>query len=221
MPKPRSLRAAPSRVVLIDDHAVVRGGLALLLNSQRGLSVCGEAAGSAEGIPLVAALKPDLVLVDISLNGESGLHLIRRLRRLRPAPRILVVSMHEESLIAQRAMRNGANGYIMKQESPERLVAAVRAVLAGRTFLRSEAVAGVLADPSGRRASGLRPDGSLSDRELEVFERIGQGLSAVEIAAALGIGRKTVDTYRLRARRKLRLESSAHLLRAAIRLARV
>jgi DNA-binding NarL/FixJ family response regulator len=203
---------ARRRILVVDDHPIVREGLRVLLE-QPDLTVCGEAASVDEALERMRELKPDALIIDISLGRESGLELIRRIRETDTHTVLFVLSMHDEMIYAERALRMGANGFLMKQEGTDQLVDAVRRVLLRKMFV-SAAVADRLltsmATP-GARASRSGID-RLTDRELEVFRLIGMGIGSVEIARQLSIGQKTVETYRSRIKEKLGLETSAELV---------
>lgn len=208
--------ARPARILIVDDHPVFRLGLARMLDGEEGLAVCGEARSVEEAAESLDGLAPDLVVVDISLPGASGLDLVKALKERRPELPALVLSMHDEALFAGRALRAGARGYVNKQEPVEEMVAAVRTVLSGGTYLsprmRSRLQAG-----ERRGARELEaPVECLSDRELEVFGLIGEGLGTREIAERLSIAVKTVETYREHVKNKLGLESGPELARRAV-----
>ena len=207
------------RVFLVDDHPIVRHGLAKLLAAEPDIEVCGEAADARSALEGIATSSPDVVLVDISLGGASGIDLIREAKALAPKAASLVVSMHDELLFAERALRAGALGYVVKQEAVEVIVRAVRAVAAGEIFV-SEAVAsrivGRLRAGGGQVGSALE---SLSDRELNVLSLIGRGLGTREIAECLHISVKTVESYRERLKEKMNLRSGSELVRYAVRWA--
>jgi DNA-binding NarL/FixJ family response regulator len=207
-----------SRVFLVDDHPLVREWLTNLIEQQLDLVVCGEAETASGAFQAIAKQKPDVVIVDISLNGSSGIELIKNLRTLRPSVAAIVLSMHEESLYAERAMRAGARGYIMKRETAKKVIAAIRAVLEGKMYL-SERLTALFAE---RFLDGNAPaSGSsyqqLSDRELEVFQLLGQGLETRQIAESMHISMKTVQAFCARIKEKLKLGSATELLREAIR----
>jgi DNA-binding NarL/FixJ family response regulator len=215
--KQADARTRPARVLIVDDHPIVREGLALLISSQPDLEVCGSAEDVATAGQLVDELKPDLAIVDLSLKGSSGLELIKRIKAKHLSVRILVSSIHDESVYAERALHAGAMGYVNKQEATRTLLGAIRRILDGRVYL-SERMADRLlcrAVGGGERVEAS-PIESLSDRELEVFELIGQGLSTNEIAAKLHLSSKTVETYRDRIRLKLDLSTGSQLARHAL-----
>lgn len=216
--KPRTpVRREPTQILLVDDHPVVRERLAEVFSREPDLMVCGEADSRHGALEAIADTAPDLALLDLTLKHSDGLELIKDIRARWPGLKILVVSMHDEAVYAERAIRAGARGYISKQEATRRILIAVRQVLAGQTYL-SDSVAGQIV---GRLAAppneaGVAPSDVLSDRELQVFRAIGQGLTTRQIAAALHISVKTVETYRGRIREKLNLPTSAELLQKAI-----
>jgi DNA-binding NarL/FixJ family response regulator len=208
------------RVVLVDDHPIVRSGLAQLINREPDLLVCGEAASSTEAIAAIQALDPDLVLLDISIKGSNGIEVVKTLGDSHPDLPVLMLSMHDEKLYAERAVGAGARGYVMKQEAPGTILTAIRSVLQGRIYvsdsmttniIRNLVLAGTNADQTGH---GIK---KLSDRELEIYELIGSGMTTREIADRLNISVKTVETHRVHIRHKLKLRSAAELTHRAIR----
>ena len=206
-----------SRIFVVDDHPLVRERLAEVLGSQEDLRVCGEAEDRAPALEAIEATQPDLVIVDLKLKTSDGLELIKDLHARWPKLRMLVVSMYEESLYAERSIRAGARGYITKQEATRKVVEAVRCVLAGKIYL-NESVANHII--SRLAISGVEPavspTDSFTDRELQVFELTGRGLNTRQIAAQLHIAPKTVETYRARIREKLHVGDASALLQAAI-----
>jgi DNA-binding NarL/FixJ family response regulator len=204
-------------VFIVDDHPVFREGLVRIINQEADLVVSGEAGDAAEALERIDASRPDLVVIDISLDGMNGLELVKSLRDRRPETRLLVVSMHPESLYAERALRAGANGYIMKRESGRTLLAAMRHVLDGKTHVSQELNELILrrvSDP-GRRVGGSAVE-RLSDRELEVFQLIGQGFGTRQVAETLNVSMKTVETHREHIKEKLGVDSTSELVRRAI-----
>src|SRR5262245_53360475 len=196
-----------ARVLIVDDHPAVREALALRIGRQPDLEVCGEAADTGEALRLVAETQPDVAVVDISLKTGNGIDLIKRIRDRNDHVRILVWSMHSESLYAERALRSGALGYITKDQATDRIVEAMRRVLAGKVWL-SEAMAERMLQRTvgtGRQEATRSPVDALADRELEVFRLIGEGVKTAEIAERLHLSVKTVETYRDRIRSKLNL----------------
>ena len=205
-----------SRVLLVDDHAVVRDGLALLLRGEEDLEVCGEAASAEEAVDLAMKLKPQLAIIDISLGGVNGMELIKNLRAIDPALLILVLSMHDEAHYAERALRAGAKGYIMKRAARDRILDAVRAVLRGDIFvsdaINKSMIYQFLHAADGKSSS---PISRLSDRELEVLTLLGRGLSSKEIAERLHLSQKTVDSHRTHLKEKLQLGGAPELVKFA------
>ncbi|MBE3070212.1 MAG: response regulator transcription factor [Planctomycetes bacterium] len=216
--KAKPAAAAPARVLVVDDHPVVRQGLALLINHEPDLAVCGEAATAAEALKAIADTRPDVAIVDLSLKGASGLDLIKDIKVRHPGLPVLVLSMSDENVYAERALRAGARGYMMKEEATEKVLTALRRVLAGAVYL-SDAMASRLLSQfvAGDAPGGGSPVDRLSDRELEVFRLIGQGLGTGEIAHRLHLSPKTIETHRAHIKVKLGLDSGTDLLRQAIR----
>lgn len=203
-------------IFLLDDHAVVRQGLKWIIERESDLDVCGEAGEASEALEKIKKLKPDLAVIDIALPGMSGLDLTKELRALYPEMRIIILSMFKETLYAERALRCGANGYIMKTDGGENLVAAIRRVLGGQTYI-SEQFNEHLLQKLG--SSGLKPAFSmdlLTNRELEVLRLIGQGFASKEIAANLDISMKTVEAHREHIRAKLNMHTNSQLVQHAI-----
>ena len=206
------------KVLLVDDHPLVRDGLVNLINREPDLEVCGEAGSEAQALERLAASSPDVAVVDISLEAGSGIELVKNIKALHPAVKSLVLSMHDESLYAERVLHAGARGYIMKREAATRIIAGIRAVQAGQIFV-SEKTAARMAEKfvGGGTAADGSPAGVLSDRELQVFELHGQGLGTRQIADHLHVGFKTVQAYHARIKEKLNLANASELMRAAIR----
>jgi DNA-binding NarL/FixJ family response regulator len=208
-----------NRIFLVDDHPLVREWLTNLLNQQPDLEVCGEADTAADALRGIAATKPKLAIIDISLNAASGLELIKDLHIQHPSVAPLVLSMHEEELYAERAMRAGAQGYVRKSETSKNILAAIRRVLEGGICV-SEKVSNAMALKflKGQEGVGVAQSrvGHLGDRELEVFRMLGQGRSTSQIAEALHISLKTVQGYCVRAKEKLGLTTAAELVREAM-----
>jgi two-component system, NarL family, invasion response regulator UvrY len=203
------------RVLVVDDHPIVRDGLKQALARADGISVEGEAGSSDEALAAIRRAHWDLVILDVSLPGRSGLDLLRDLRRIRPGVPVLVLSVHTEEEIAVRAIRGGAAGYLRKDCATRELVEAVRVLLDGHKFI-SAAVAERLAEEIGREVSGPRHT-RLSDRELEVVCLVATGKSTKQIASALSVGKSTVSTYRQRIFEKLEVRSNAEITRYALR----
>ena len=189
-----------------------------MIDREAGLCVCGEATGSEDAIRLVAETKPDLVTVDISLGNENGIDLIRSLKAADSELPVLVVSMHDESLYAERALRAGAMGYVMKDEPPKTYKQAIRAVLAGEMYLSPRMATSLVAKlMHGTKAEEQTSVSVLSDRELEVFRRLGQGKGTRQIAEELGLTVRTIGSFRARIKEKLKIKNSAELVLQAIR----
>jgi DNA-binding NarL/FixJ family response regulator len=208
-----------ARVLIVDDHPVVRRGLAALISEVPDLEVCGEAADAVEALRLVDAEKPDVAVIDISLKDGHGIDLIEQIRCRNPNVRMLVSSMHEETLYAERVLRAGAMGYVNKQETIDRLVEAIRQVLRGEIYLSSQMTERMLHRMVHGNPPEHDPIETLSNRELEVFELIGQGLTTRKIAALLHLSPKTVETYRENIKTKLNLANATELTRHAVQRA--
>ena len=207
-------------ILLVDDHPIVIEGLTQLINQQQDLIVWGEASDSLGALKAIETLKPNLAIVDISLKNGSGLDLIKSLQQRFPKLPILVLSMHDESLYAERVLRAGARGYITKQEATEKLITAIRRVLDGEIYLNEKVTSKILSRViSTSPAKNLSSINRLSDRELEVFQLIGQGHGTREIAELLHLSIKTVETYREHIKQKLKLKDATELVRHAVRWA--
>lgn len=207
-----------NRIFLIDDHPLVREGLTNLINGQHDLIVCGEAEDSAGAMTGIAKTRPDVALVDISLKNESGLELVKNLESQFPLVALIVLSMHDEALYAERALRAGARGYVMKRESTKSVLASIRRVLEGGVYI-SERVVNRMARRFTPLSKGAEssPVERLSDRELEIFRLLGQGRTTAQIAEDLHLSLKTVQAYCARAKEKFGVSTLGELLRAAIR----
>jgi DNA-binding NarL/FixJ family response regulator len=214
----RNNRKPSRRLLIVDDHPMMRSGLVQLIDNEEDLKVFAEADNARQALNAVDKQKFDLALVDISLPDKNGLELIKDIRALRPELPILVVSMHDELIYAERALRAGARGYIMKQEGGEKFLQAIRQVLAGKVFVSEKMSARILENFSGAPAEiSTTPVQQLSDREFEVFQLIGQGIGTREIAARLRLSIKTVEAHRKSIKKKLRLATATELLRYAVR----
>jgi DNA-binding NarL/FixJ family response regulator len=204
-------------VFIVDDHPLLRQGLALMINREQDLMVCGEAEEALTAMKEIATKQPDILIADISLNGPDGLDLLKSLRMLYPNLPVLILSMHDESIYAERSLRARANGYIMKAEATEKVLIAVRRILGGEIYLSDrmankllhQYVSGAPADMNSRLSA-------LSDRELEVFRLIGEGNSTRQIAEKLHLSVKTVETYQAHIKEKLSLHSGRELVQHAI-----
>jgi DNA-binding NarL/FixJ family response regulator len=206
------------RVLIVDDHPLVREGLANLINAQHDLMVCGEAEDSPQAIARIVKARPHVALVDISLKNESGLELVKYLASQFPQVALIVLSMHDETLYADRALRAGARGYVMKRAASKNVLASIRRVLEGGVYVSERVtnrMALKLSSPS--KAATSSPVERLSDRELEIFRLLGQGRTTSQIASDLNLSVKTVQAYCARAKEKFGVTSLVELLRAAIR----
>jgi DNA-binding NarL/FixJ family response regulator len=205
------------RVFLVDDHPLVREGLANLINQEDDLMVCGEAEDSAEAVSGIDKTHPDVALIDISLKNESGLELVKTLQSKFPLVALIVLSMHDEALYAERALHAGARGYVMKRETTKSVLTAIRRVLAGDAYLSERVVTAMARRMGSSRKAAASPVERLSDRELEIFRLLGQGRTTSQIAEDLHLSLKTVQAYCARAKEKFGVHSLGELLRAAIR----
>jgi DNA-binding NarL/FixJ family response regulator len=201
----------------VDDHPIVRQGLGLLINREPDLVVCGEAEDAPSALQRMASAQPDLMVIDISLNGPDGLELLKTIRLKEPILPVLILSMHEESTYAERSLRAGANGYIMKQEATERVLVAIRRILEGKVYL-SERLTNKMLEQfvHGAGASNNNPLTTLSDRELEVYRLIGAGHGTRQIADELHVSVKTVESYQAHIKEKLSLRNARELVQHAI-----
>ncbi len=207
-----------TRVLIVDDHPMTRAGLVHVINHQPDLTVCGEAESAAQALDILDSSRPDLLLIDITLPGKSGLELIKDVKAMRPELLMLVISMHDESLYADRVLRAGARGYITKHEGGEKLMEAIRHVLRGKIYVSESMSAHILEIFSGGQ-TGLDRSSieKLSDREFEIFESLGEGLSSQQIAKKLHLSAKTVDAHRANIKTKLNIKTSAELIAYAAR----
>ena len=205
------------RILIVDDHPLMREGLAQWINREADLQVCGEAGTSREALEAIGRLKPDLVMLDVSLAQGSGLDLLKDIRAMHPKLSVLMLSMHDESLYAERALRAGARGYLMKNQSCAEIVKAVRDVLGGGLSFSPQMSRRFLEVAAGRRSTeAATPLKRLSDRELEVFQMVGLGRSSKEIADELHVSIKTIEAARAKIREKLGVHSAAEMVRYAV-----
>ncbi len=205
------------RIIIVDDHPIVRQGLAELINHEDDLEVCGDAEDSYEAIKVIRELKPDLAIVDISLKQTSGIELLKDIKVQFPDLSVLVLSMHDEALFAERALRAGAKGYIMKQQATDNVITAIRKILDGQIYISEEMSSKMLGKlVGGKPKVGTSAIDRLSDRELEVFLLIGHGYGTRQIADQLHLSVKTIETYRSHIKEKLNLSNAAELLQYAI-----
>lgn len=210
------------RIFLVDDHPITRAGVSVLINQEDNLTVCGEADNAPVALDLIRKLKPDLVVMDITLKTSSGIELMKNVKALMPELPVLMMSMHDENLYAERALRAGAKGYIMKQEASDKILTAIRCVLSGEPYLSDKMKARLLQSLVHKKKpseAGFSID-SLSDREMEVFQLIGNGFTTRQIATRLNLSVKTIDSYREHLKLKLQLENGAELVRHAIQWVR-
>ncbi|MFO1487650.1 MAG: response regulator transcription factor [Verrucomicrobiota bacterium] len=213
-PKP----SPKKKILIVDDHPMMRQGLAQLINNEPDLSVTWEADNAGQAIDVVSRNQPDLIIADISLPDKNGLELIKDILALSAKALILVVSMHDETLYAERVLRAGGRGYLMKQEGGKKLMEAIRQVLSGQIYVSEKMSAKILEIFSGRRSeSGGSPVGRLSDREFEVFQLIGEGKGTREIADKLHLSVKTVEVHRANIKEKLGVKTATDLVRHAVR----
>jgi DNA-binding NarL/FixJ family response regulator len=209
-----------SRVFVVDDHPIVRQGLVLLINQQPDLAVCGEASEAHSALRGIAATAPDILILDISLSGPDGLEVLKSVRACDAAVPVLILSMHEESIYAERALRAGANGYIMKQEATETVLVALRRILNHEIYVSDPVAKKMLRRfISGSAAEKQSPVAELTDRELEVFRLIGEGHGTRQIAEELHLSVKTVESYQAHIKDKLSLRSARELIQHAIQWA--
>jgi DNA-binding NarL/FixJ family response regulator len=215
---PAAGKSGRKKLLLVDDHPFMRAGLAQLIDKQPDIVAAGEAGEPKEAIQRLAQTKYDLVLTDITMPGRSGLEFIRDLQAMHPELPILVVSMHDEMIYAERVLQAGARGYIMKGAGGENLLTAIRQILAGEIYTSAKVSAKIVGDFSARKPRGsISPIEKLTNREFEVFQLVGQGLSTREIAERLGLSSKTVDVHRSHVREKLQLKDATELVRHAVR----
>lgn len=204
-------------VLLVDDHPIVRQGLALLIDREADLSVCGEAEGARTAFHAIETLHPDIVVLDISLSGPDGLDVLKEIRMKSTALPVLILSMHDESIYAERAMRAGANGYIMKQEATEKVLVAIRRILHGDVYLSDRLTKTMLQQfVRGGPPANSSPLLNLTDRELEVFRLIGEGHGTRRIADELHLSVKTIESYQAHIKEKLALRNARELVQHAI-----
>ncbi|HYZ74701.1 MAG TPA: response regulator transcription factor [Chthoniobacterales bacterium] len=207
-----------AQILIVDDHPMTRAGLIHLINHQADTEICGEAENAAQALDLLAVSRPDLMLIDITLPGKSGLELIKDVKAIHPDLPMLVISMHDESLYADRVLRAGARGYITKHEGGDKMIGAIRHVLRGKIYVSESMSAHILEIFSGAQPGTDRTSmKNLSDREFEVFQALGEGLSSHEIARKLHLSAKTVDAHRANIKTKLKINTTAELISFAAR----
>ncbi len=205
-----------NKILIVDDHPLVRQGLAQFINQEKDMEVCAEASDGHEALQVIEEAEPDLVIVDIEMKGLNGMELVRNMKVQFPDLPVLMLSMHDEGLYAERALRAGARGYLMKEEDPEKVVQAIRIVLGGDVYVSEKATSKILKLLSDSKASDQSSTvDRLSDRELEVFKMIGEGYRTRHIASDLHLSAKTVESYKARLKQKLMLKDAAELARYA------
>lgn len=206
----------PATILIVDDHPMVRDGLTMRISTQSDLRVCGEAATEEEALAKVQSHNPDLLIIDLSLKSGHGLEVIKQVKSHHPQVKMLVMSAFEESLYAERALRAGALGYLNKQESNEKVLEAIRTVLRGEWFVSPEITQRLVQQALGNPVEKKSPIERLTDRELDIFRMIGQGLTTSEIASQLFISTHTIDTHRENIKRKLSVKNAGELTRTAV-----
>ena len=205
-----------TRVLIIDDHPLLRQGIGKLIEAENDFTVCGEADEARKAVAALAECKPDVVVLDVSLKGASGIEALKNLKTHSPTTKVLIFSMHDEKVYAPRALRAGASGYLMKQESPEKVLTALRKIVRGETYLSDEMANRMLSQLAAGRTGIASPMETLSDRELEVFTLMGQGNSTREISEKLGLSIKTIESHRAHIKEKLNIQTATELLRSAV-----
>lgn len=209
--------ASPAKIMIVDDHPFLRRGLAEFIEDEAGMQVCGQASGITEAIRMIERINPDVLVVDLKLKDGSGFELIKQVKAMNRLVRMLVLSMYDETMYAERALRAGAMGYITKEEASDKVVDAIRQILRGEIYLSDQMSVRMLKDvASGRPRRAGTPLESLSDRELEVFELIGHAQGTRQIAKRLHLSVKTIETHRESIKRKLSLHGNLELIRSAM-----
>jgi DNA-binding NarL/FixJ family response regulator len=214
---PKSATGSRKKIMLVDDHPMMRAGLAQFINKQADLEISAEAGNPAEAMELLSQARPDLVLTDITMPGKGGVEFIKDLLAIHPELPVLVVSMHDETMYAERVLRSGARGYIMKESGGENLLAAIRQVLGGQVYVSPRMSAKILDNLSSRKPRGSSsPVEKLSDREFEIFQLIGEGRGTKDIATQLHLSPKTVEVHRGHIKEKLELKDAVSLVHHAV-----
>ncbi|WP_395749337.1 response regulator [Prosthecobacter sp.] len=216
MQRSRTTEKNVKRLVLIDDHPIMRHGLAQLIRAEDGLDVIGEAGSAREGFEIVHKLKPDLAVIDLTLPDKNGLELVKDIRAAHPATQCLVLSMHDETLYGERALRAGARGYVMKEEAADHLVTAIHKIISGGLYVSEALNTRMLEQVSGASRSKATGMDALTDRELEILELIGKGVATKVIAAQLSISARTVEAHRAHIKEKFGMTDGAALVRYAV-----
>jgi DNA-binding NarL/FixJ family response regulator len=212
---PTPLRKGKIRVLLVDDHPVLRRGLTQMINAESDMLVCGEAEEAGKGFELVGTLNPDVAVIDISLKTGNGIELVKNVKARYPEMAMLVLSMYDESLYAERALRAGSRGYIMKEEASEQIIVAIRRVMSGEIFLSEKMKSRMIHQLATGSKAVISPLEQLTDRELQVFRLIGEGNSTRQIAAQLHLSVRTVEAYREYIKSKLNLKNATELVQHA------
>lgn len=216
MQRPRTSEKSVKRIVLIDDHPIMRHGLAQLIRAEDGLDVIGEAGSAREGLEVVGKLGPDLAVVDLTLPDKNGLEVVKDIRAMHPSTQCIVLSMHDETLYGERALRAGARGYVMKEAAADHLVTAIHKVLSGGLYVSESLNARMLEQVTGAARSKATGMDALTDRELEILALIGKGVATKIIAAQLSISARTVEAHRAHIKEKLGMTDGAALVRYAV-----
>jgi len=216
MQRPRTSEKSVKRIVLIDDHPIMRHGLAQLIRAEDGLDVIGEAGSAREGLEVVGKLKPDLAVVDLTLPDKNGLEVVKDIRAMHPSTQCIVLSMHDETLYGERALRAGARGYVMKEAAADHLVTAIHKVISGGLYVSESLNARMLEQVTGAARSKATGMDALTDRELEILALIGKGVATKIIAAQLSISARTVEAHRAHIKEKLGMTDGAALVRYAV-----
>ncbi|WP_395730046.1 response regulator [Prosthecobacter sp.] len=216
MQRSRTSEKSVKRLVLIDDHPIMRHGLAQLIRAEEGLDVIGEAGSARDGLEVVGKLKPDLAVIDLTLPDKNGLELVKDIRALHPSTQCIVLSMHDETLYGERSLRAGARGYVMKEEAADHLVTAIHKVISGGLYVSESLNARMLEQVTGAARSKATGMDALTDRELEILALIGSGVPTKNIAAQLSISARTVEAHRAHIKEKLGMTDGASLVRYAV-----
>jgi len=216
MQRTRSSEKSVKCIVLIDDHPIMRHGLAQLIRGEDGLDVIGEAGSAREGLEVVGRLKPDLAVIDLTLPDKNGLELVKDIRALHPATQCIVLSMHDETLYGERALRAGARGYVMKEAAADHLVTAIHKVISGGLYVSESLNVRMLEQVTGAARSKATGMDALTDRELEILALIGKGVATKIIASQLSISARTVEAHRAHIKEKLGMTDGAALVRYAV-----
>lgn len=216
MQRSRTSKASVKNVILVDDHPIMRHGLAQLVRAEAGLAVSGEAGSAREGLEVVEKVKPDLAVIDLTLPDKNGLELVKDIRAMHPATQCLVLSMHDEDLYGERALRAGARGYVMKEEAADHLITAIHKVLSGGLYVSEALNLRMLEQVTGASRNKATGMDALTDRELEILTLIGKGVPTKNIAAQLSISARTVEAHRAHIKEKLGITDGAALVRQAV-----